>query len=313
MTNLNSLRPEDRIVYIPTKGRPHLMEKIVPAWWGQGYEVRLVVERKDAEAYKEAVQKLKKQAMHQGVTTTRMIVLPASDQGIGYARNRIIRLAYGQGLETIIMADDDVKPRQYNGLFNTDDMALLQDAVLNAKYNDHTWTDRPILGCAPLYSFHNSSIALDGLPKRDQEEGRRRVFIAHTGLFQRCYALNVGLVMKLGNFDPGFAVDKEDNDLILNGINMGLPWTFHTGVWFNSIQGRYAPGGIRQLMDNENNKFDWAKACWLLLKQKWPLFVNDPATAKSPRVSWAKAWDAKFPGWKMYHAMKDGQALYEVK
>ena len=259
-------------VFIPSRGRYQGAHKLTEIWRQQGFEVHWVVEPSewldyDGEAEGDKVHEL-----------------PKPNMGIGFSRNHCINLAASFGYESIILADDDIKPSR-----NIDWLA--EDAE-----------DPKVLGITAQYSYH-------GLCLGDKIKGRNDLILLPTGTF-RLVALNVQNVLNLGNYDHTLEY-AEDCDLFLRGLEAGFPWMIHLGSWSNSTGARYQPGGmidyVGDSIDLMYKKRQWHER----LYQQYPDFINDPTKAdftkqNSIRIAWQKAYNHYLPDWRKWSALHGG-------
>lgn len=313
-----------RVVYIPSRGRVHNIVKVIPRWLEQKYEVRVVVEAKDFDEYHAAIKPTK-------AGRVKLLVLPESDRGIGYARQWILehaafkwngrhKINSEKALSSFIMADDDVMPKT-PGKGWTNNMVRLQQAVESGKY----------IGCAAVHGYQDFTTG--GFLKKELANPRvtdsgatviGRPCLAPTGLFGQCFAINTyRALVEVGGFDPELTVAYEDNDFMMRCVSRGVPWLFHSGVWMDRLGGRFETGGISDYCDVSR---DTAKQvnrdihylisqgdeysqklldCRLILKRKWDFYTSDPH-GRQFRISWKKLYDGQIPGWKAMSALHGG-------
>ena len=264
----------DYQVFIPTRGRPHVVRRLADIWHDEGFEVTFVVEPDEALDY---IAK---------VPDCRVDVLSIKNAGIGNARNHCVSLAASWGFKTMILADDDIKPGKF---------ANMDTLVRSANHHK-------VLGVTARYSYHELALGYE-IKHRDD------LILLPTGTF-RLVSLNVDNVLKIGNYDAKLEY-AEDCDLFLRGLQAGFPWMIHLGTWSNSIGNRYEPGGMLDFAGGADNlsakKEDWH---WDLY-DKYPDFINDPAKAdftkqNSIRVAWRKAYDKLLPSWRDASALHGG-------
>jgi hypothetical protein len=259
-------------VFIPSRGRWIGARKLADAWHQQDFEVTFVVEKDEATQYASRVE------------DCRVDPLPVRNAGIGFSRNHCVDLAASYGYESIILADDDIKPGKHMDW-------LIEDAE-----------DPKILGITARYSYHDFALG----PKiKDMSD----LILMPTGLF-RLVALNVMNVENLGNYDHTLEY-AEDCDLFLRGLREGFPWMTHLGTWSMSIGKRYEPGGMLDYAGGEENlaikKGQWHRT----LHDQYPSIVNkhtERCAGKQNciRVGWQRAYDKYMPGWREYSAIHGG-------
>lgn len=259
-------------VFIPSRGRFDGARKLTETWREHGFDVHWVVEPKEHLDYDYEVEGDK---VHS---------LPIPDAGIGYSRNHCVNLAASMGFDSIILADDDIKPSK-----NMD--WLVEDAE-----------DPKILGITAKYAYHDFCF-------RERVQGRNDLILLPTGTF-RLVALNVMNVLNLGNYDHTLEY-AEDCDLFLRGLEAGYPWMIHLGTWSISTGTRYQPGGMVDFAGDSVELAEKKKYWHETLYQQYPDFVNDPTKAdftkqNSIRISWQKAYNHYLPDWRKWSALHGG-------
>lgn len=273
----------ERHVFIPTRGRYATILKLCKVWLNKEFEVTLVVEPQEYRQYSGEVTR----------RDVNMLVLQKDNQGVAYARNRAVNHAHDEGLKSIILADDDIKPstRRHDG------MAEILEACEHPK----------IMGITARYGYHDLCLGTEIKYLDD-------IVLLSTGTF-RLVGLNVDNVMNvLGNYD--YTLDyAEDCDLFLRSIQAGFPWMVHLGSFSNSIGTRYEPGGMLDFAGGRDKlaekKAEWHKE----LHDRYPDITNahtEKCAGKQNciNIQWKKAYDLYMPGWRKWSEL-DGGDLQE--
>lgn len=259
-------------VYISTRGRPENAKKVVPTWLNMGFKIVLVIEPDETNVYANILPYDFGQE-----TYITIFALPRVNQGLAYSRHHALIHAASYGLESIIVADDDIKP--VHGM-----ASFVEDA-----------SHPKALGITARYSYHDFALG-DGIKKLGG------VILQPCGMF-RMVALNVKNVMKLGNYDPA-ADNCEDADLMLRGIQEGYPWMVDLDTKAASLGGRHAPGGSLDYLKAIGRTVEhhtWIKP---ILEEKFSEVVTN-GKGKT-RVGWQKAYNLWMPEWKKYSALHGG-------
>lgn len=293
MTKTSYTKPT---VYIPSRGRPSNVPKLLRAWLiDNDFRVNFVVESQDYHTYNNAINASFGSA---AIGQVNILTLPQSNQGVGFARNYAIEHADMMGHDSIILSDDDIKP----------------DAKSDwLRFLDHAVASR-VLGVTARYSYHDFAL---GPKVRD----RRDLILLPSGTF-RLIALNVNNVMELGNYDVNLTCVQEDGDLMLRGIGEGFPWMIDLATHAISMGARYAPGGLSEYFDERGDLGPglWARKesereCHKLLYAKHPDYVNDPTPIKPAeisrgngvRIKWQKCYDREMSDWRSWSALHGGE------
>lgn len=269
----------DRHVFIPTRGRYEGIGRLCDVWLNKGFQVHLSVEPHEAYKY----------SLHTP-SGVEIIPLDAMNAGIAYNRSKCVMRAHRRGYESIILADDDIKPSTRRA----DNMVEILEACRHPK----------ILGMTARYSYHDLCLGPD---IKDMDD----IILLSTGTF-RLVGLNVENVIKLGNYDIKLEY-AEDCDLFLRGLKAGYPWLIHLGTWANSIGTRYQPGGMLDFTKkNGYYNLDHAKCHWHQdLHKKWPEVTNahtEKCKGKQNciKVYWKKAYDLYLPDWRRWSELDGG-------
>jgi hypothetical protein len=205
--------------------------------------------------------------------------LPYKNGGIGHTRNFLISLAASYGLESIIMADDDMRPKH--------NMLEMAEAARHHR----------VLGITARYSYHDLVLG-PSVKQRDD-------LILLPSLTFKLVAINVQNALEIGNFDSHLD-GLEDNDFALRGLQAGYPWMIHCGTYSTATGPRYAPGGLSDYCGTKNIDPEFDVPPWYdRVYKKWPDFISGHQTHKI-RFAWRKAYDKFIPGWRNYSSLHGG-------
>jgi hypothetical protein len=273
----------DPHVYIPSKGRAHLVYKMASYWVNDFFNVTYVVEPQDAADYTRAIERLQGRFKDDGLAID-VKILPKDNQGISYSRHHCIILAASYGLDSMILSDDDFKPGRNSGL----------DSVVEFAKNPK------VLGITAKYGYHDLCLG-------PSIRGRKDIVLMPVGS-QAVVGLNIRNVMDLGNYDKSLDY-AEDCDLFIRAIQAGYPWLIALGASVTSVGVRYAPGGMAEYA---GDRLAEKKAEWHInIHDKWPEFTNEH-TAKCAgkqnciRMKWRKVYDVLMPNWREYSDLHGG-------
>jgi len=233
-------------VAIPSKGRAGKI-KALRAF--ANCEKVVVVEPKECGAYFDYLNNMHSDA--------KIMILPANDRGIVFARNEILKASEG----VVIMCDDDVRAVYgWNGCKyskgNNIDSVMILDICNTLKSN-------PRIGLlSPIYSGQLKSMNIDksGQFRRYRDKQRLHTIIAFNAP-----------VLKNRNiwFDDKFIV-LDDFDYILQVLNSGLKaltdWQYYFAVSGGMTKNK---GGAEEFRSKEISR-DMA----ILLTKKWPKYVK---------------------------------------
>jgi hypothetical protein len=259
-------------VYIPSRGRWGSANKTAHIWQDQGFRVTFIVEPHEWNNYERALD-----------TDFNIHELPYKNGGIGHTRNFLISLAASYGLQSIIMADDDMRPKRN-----------MLEMVEAARHNK-------VLGITARYSYHDLVL---GPRIKDRDD-----LVLLPSLTFKLIAINVRNALDIGNFDPKLD-GLEDNDFALRGLEAGYPWMIHLGTYSTATGPRYAPGGLSDYCETRNISPEFDVPPWYdKMYAKWPDFISGHKTQRI-RFAWRNAYDKLIPGWKRYSDL-DGGSLKE--
>jgi hypothetical protein len=255
-------------VFIPSRGRYDGARKLTEAWRQEGFNVHWVVEPKEALDYDYEVE------------GDKVHPLPIPNAGIGYSRNYCVNLAASFGYESIILADDDIKPGK-----NANMDWLLEDAE-----------DPKVLGITARYSYHD--LCLGSVIR-----GRSDLILLPIGTF-RLVALNVNNVLDIGNYDHTL-IGLEDNDLFMRGLQAGYPWMIHLGTWSISTGTRYQPGGMSDFMESHGIPKEGPPPWYQVMADQYPDFVSGHKKNRI-RFAWQQAYNRYLPEWRKWSWLHGG-------
>lgn len=283
-------------VFIPSRGRWDRARKLTKIWHDKGFDVNWVVEPDEHDKYWDAITTggpigpPPEDPLH---CKTFVLPLEKSNQGVSYARAQCVRIADDWDFESIILADDDIKPSTRR----PDGMADILEACTHPK----------ILGMTARYSYHDLCLG----PRIKTWDD---IILLPTGTF-RLVGLNVQNVLSLGNYDTDLEY-AEDCDLFLRSLEAGFPWMVHLGSFANSMGTRYEPGGMLDFAGGWDELAE-KKAKWHnTLHDQYPNLVNKH-TKKcynpdgTPKqnciiISWQRAYDHYLPGWRKWSELHGG-------
>jgi TET-associated glycosyltransferase-like protein len=265
------------VVYIPTMGRLANLEKVIPRWLDQDFDVVLVVPESEREVHGDLLYD------HEWFGRVSIVAERGKKRGIGYVRKVCVAHAESHGLKSFVMADDDVRPEPDS------DMSLLTAAAR-----------RPgVLGI--------------GSPRRltDYYTGgaisrNSGVIMCPGGWGLQLWAMNVETTIKIGNFDEKIHSWGEDAELVIRGIMAGIPWLAHCDVWHESIGKRYLPGGISGRFEEDREARTAAEQeCVAYVHSLYPKYTAPPG--HKFRVAWQKLLDDHIPDWRSRSAIHGGR------
>jgi len=257
-------------IYIPTLSRIDSLIKIMPAWLEYGYPIVLVV---DPMELKQHVQFRDDQGWQGYVSIARV---PFNDRGMGYKRRYCVQHAYEMGWDSIIMSDDDHKPRA-----GTEAGLLLNVA------------EKPdMLGIGATVQIY---ARFTGGRINDMHGP----ILWPGGAGFSVYGLNIRNVLEVGSFDPELHSFGEDAELRREGIASGFPWYVHADVRVDAVNQRNSPGGFMAKYDGSLAARTAAeRECRALIYERWPQYVSHPD--KPPRMAWQRMLNDYIPDWRRY-------------
>jgi hypothetical protein len=260
-------------VYIPTRGRPDNIRKIVPRWLEIGQAVRLVTEHEEVDGLL-ALKRDENWGGNVRVSTT------GGAKGIGAIRHNIVVRAAHTGHDSIILAEDDASPDVHS-----DWDELLRIAALPN-----------VLGIGATRPIHDRFSG--GAVSRNYGP-----ILCPGGWGFVLFGLNVHNAIRAGNYDPKLHTIADDAELARNGIaTLGLPWLVHCNVRWSSLGTRYAAGGINARFGEDREKRAAAeRECFAIIHERWPAYTNAPD--KPLRMQWQKFLDRYLWAWREDSAM----------
>jgi hypothetical protein len=261
--------------YIMTRSRIPNLLKIVPRWIDQSIPVVLVTERQELEEHKDLIRR------EGWLYKVKAIAPKAEDRGIGYKRRFAVNHAHTNGLASIIMSDDDMRPA------NGSDMRWLLTEAMK----------QTVLGIGATRSLHD----------RNSKGWTSKIhgpMLCPGGWGMQMFALNIENTVHIGNFDPKLDCWGEDAELMRHGIaKVGMPWLVHCDVKCEPIGVRYDPGGINSLITDGTRMLREIR-CREIIHERWPEYTT-PAE-KKPMMRWQKMMDDYIPNWRERSAMHGG-------
>lgn len=256
------------VVFIPTRNRAQLVERVLPKWTEQPIdELFFVCEKWERGKYRRVA------GNHAEV-----LVLPKTNQGINYARNWIVTWAAEHGYRKLIMSDDDLFPRPDSDVTRL--MAF--DSV-------------PTLGLGIMLPFYGLMFGNDTVKNSDEP------LMSLGGLGKRCFSLDVSKVLSVGNFDVRLHSGWGDDELVRQGIaGAQATWYVHAGVRGTSIANRHTPGGLNDLhYEDASRRMDAQYQCHKIIYKKWgPEFISKPKLNGRLICQWKKMFDEFIPNWE---------------
>jgi hypothetical protein len=254
------------VAYIPTRARAHLLKKVLPKWEKQNNvgAVILVVEPWEGKEM---------MALARPYDKVWVEILPRFDRGIAYARQRILRIAKTDGLDRIIMCDDDLYP------------SVGQDV---SKLLEFPEGEHPTLGMGASLSFYGLTFGNDTLRERHDP------LLCYNALGKRLFGIDVNAALEIGGYDIRLHSFGSDNDIVRQGAkDLQSLWYVHAGMKATSIGKRYEPGGIEDLAGDRHAR---EVQCHEIMYGKWPKYVTPPTSRFM--CKWKKLMDDFIPDWK---------------
>lgn len=260
------------IVFIPSKKRSFLIDRIVPKWQKQKVdEVIFVIEKDDYPAYHNKLAYYRDRKFS-------TIILPQSNKGINYSRNYIVMKANSMGCDRIIMSDDDIFPRP--------------EFDVNRLYE---WNGLNTLGIGIMVPFYGLMFGNQTIKNED------RPLMSKGALGKRLFSLNVQRVLAIGNFDVRLHSGWGDDELVRQGMaDLQATWYVHAGVHGTSIAGRYTEGGINSLHDeDQESRINGQLHSHNIIYKKWgPRYISTPNNGSRMICWWKKFLDDYVPDWE---------------
>lgn len=257
-------------VFIPTRNRRELLEKVLPKWQRQKVdEIILVCERWEYGRHMAVAKGLKKVSVER---------LPQSNRGINFARNYIVALADEWGYDKIIMADDDIYPRP-----ESDVRRLFE------------WDGLNTIGIGIMVPFYGLMFGNETMKNED------RPLMSKGALGKRLFSLDVKKVMKIGNFDVNLHSGWGDDELVRQGMaDLAATWYIHAGVNGVSIAGRYTPGGLNDLhKEDQDSRIAGQLHSHKIIYKRWgPRYISAPKDGNRMMCRWQVFMDDYVPDWR---------------
>jgi len=260
-------------VYIPTLNRLAALERTVPAWLDADVPVMLVVDPSELRRHV----RFRNEQGWQGYV--RIARVPRNGMGIGYKRRYIVQHAYDMCWDSIIMSDDDHKPRPGSPVEELLHVAARDDVL-------------GIGATIQIYARFTAG-AINRLSGPILWPG---------GAGFSVYGLNIENALKVGSYDAALHSFGEDAELRRQGIVNGLPWRVHADVWCDAINQRNSPGGFMAKYDGDMAARTAAeRQCRELIYERWPQYVSPPS--KPPRMAWQRMLTDYIPDWRAHSAL----------
>ena len=249
-------------VYIPSRGRPENVSKLVNAWDTELFDVVFMVEPDEVDVYRQAVPR-------ETSITVAVEALPGRNLGVGFSRSRCLEHASADGHTAIILSDDDIRP-----LCGMDH--LIEDVK-----------DPMALAITSYHSYMDLALGVKGKNRDDI------VIVAPS--FMRMWAVNIRNVNAIGGLDKNLKC-IDDNELKFRAAANGFPWMIHFAAKSASFGKRFAAGGVSSLGSNAVE----LAADQIIAKhaEHSPHLITRVDTPKAIQYKWSKIHDHFLPGWR---------------
>jgi hypothetical protein len=258
------------VVFIPSRNRAWMLDRILPRWEQQDIEcATLVVEDSDYLAY---------HAVAKGYKKINVVKLPDSNRGINYSRAFIVKEADRLGCDRIIMSDDDIYPRP--------------ESDVNRLFE---WHGLNTLGIGIMVPFYGLMFGNQTIKNED------RPLMSKGALGKRLFSLNVQRVLAIGNFDVRLHSGWGDDELVRQGMAaLQATWYVHAGVHGTSIAGRYTQGGINDFhQEDQTRRQKGQQQSHKIIYKNWgPRYISTPGNGKRMMCRWKLFMDDFVPGWE---------------
>lgn len=260
------------VAFIPTRNRHELLTKVLPKW-DQHREVSTLVIVVEKWEYGRTVQLVKQWP------NVEVMRLPKSNQGVTYARKQIVDLAYKQGLDKIIVCDDDLYPHVEDDLW---ELTLPLGAL-------------PTVGVGAMMSFYGLAFGNDLLKTATEP-----LFLVNA-LGKRLFSLDVGAVIDIGNYDERLHTFGGDNEIVRVAMReKAYTWYVHPLVRGVSIESRHAPGGIADFcLGRPSVREQRTLECHELMFARWgPRYISTPRLGGRFACNWKNMLNDFVPNWE---------------
>lgn len=238
----------DTVVFMPTRARGHLVEKVLPKWMAQPNvdQIFLVVEKWEYGKHRQIAKKFK----HIDV-----LRLPRVNGGIAFARAEIVRQATLMGLDQIVMTDDDLYPKG-------DVSRLFEFGNLNT------------IGIGIMLPFYGLTFGNNTIKERDDP------LMMASAMGKRLFSLEISRLNAAGlNFDERLHTFGSDNDIVRDAMrDLAATWYVHAGVHGTSVESRHMPGGLNDLhSERAQLRLNAQVECHRIMFDKWgERYINLP-------------------------------------
>lgn len=249
-------------VYIPSRGRPENVVKLVKAWDTELFDVVFMVEPDEQLAYAKSIP-------NEITIAVAVESLPDRNLGVGFSRARCLEHAKADGHEAIILSDDDIKP--VCGM-------------------DHLIEDVKDPLAVAITSYHSYMDLALGVKGKERDD-----ILIVAPSFMRMWSVNIENVYAIGGLDKNLKC-IDDNELKFRAALNGFPWMIHFAAKSSSFGKRFATGGVSSLGSRAVD--DAADQIIAKHAEHSPHLVNRVDTPKAIQYKWSKIHDAFLPGWR---------------
>lgn len=249
-------------VYIPSRGRPENVDKLVKAWDNELFDVFFMVEPDEVEVYYDSIPR----DIDVNVV---VLALPDKNLGVGFSRATCVEHADGDGYESIILSDDDIRP-----------VCGMDHLVEDVK-------DSMALAITSYHSYLDFALNVKGKDRDD--------IVMSSSSFMRMWSVNIANVKAIGGLDKNLKC-IDDNELKFRGAMNGFPWLIHFAAKSASFGKRFAVGGVSELGSRAVD--DAADQIIAKYPEHVPHFIKRIETEKAIQYKWAKIHDHFMPEWR---------------
>lgn len=265
-------------VFIPTRNRTHNIAKVLPKWAQQEHieHVFLVTEPDERKVYKRFI----KDELDLPRDFVSVIRPTRSNIGIGATRKFIVQRAEDEGLDRIIVSDDDAYP-----VPDTDITQLCDDL-----------TGLQSIGIGACFSFYGLMLGNDLLRVGRYANAQGKPYLVPGGMGYIMFSLDIQRAIEAGNYDRRLHTFWEDAELVRDGMKeLGYAWHVHTGAWATSIGKRFMPGGLSDFAGKRRSQGE--KECHKIVYDKWgSRYISNPS--KRAACRWQNLLDDFVDGWR---------------
>lgn len=248
--------------YIPSRGRPENVTKLVKAWDTELFDVVFMVEPDEQAVYA--------QSIPCDVTINVTVEsLPDRNLGVGFSRSMCLEHAKADGHTAVILSDDDIKP-----------VCGMDHLVEDVK-------DPMALAITSYHSYMDFALGVKGKDRDD--------IIIVAPSFMRMWAVNIENVYAIGGLDKNLKC-IDDNELKFRAAANGFPWMIHFAAKSASFGKRFAAGGVSSLGSTAVE--DAADQIVAKHAEYSPHLLRRVQTPKAIQYSWSKIHDHFLPDWR---------------